>query len=371
MLRLAVALQSQGATVTVIAPAEPGLGREGTIEGVRIERVRYASDANMTLAYRGTMAESVNASWSGKLALVGLLRALRSATRSHVDAARDAGAPCDIVHAHWWFPAGLALWRFRRAGDPPIVITMHGSDVRLSATKPVAQRVMRAVLSGAAVRTAVSSWLADVASRIAPGMRIAVEPMPVDTRNFVPPAAEVKREGVLFVGRLNAQKGLARLLDALAQPVLRDATLDVVGDGPDAATLRARADALGLSHRVRWHGALPQPELVPRYQGAEVVAMPSTEEGLGLVAVESQLCETPVVAFASGGLPDVVRIDAGGTLVTPGDTLAFANALARLLDDPVMARRDGVRAREAMLAHFSPAEVAERYLKRYREATDA
>ena len=61
VLRLAVALQAQGATVTVIAPAERGLASEGTIEGVRIERVRYASDANMTLAYRGTMAESVNA----------------------------------------------------------------------------------------------------------------------------------------------------------------------------------------------------------------------------------------------------------------------------------------------------------------------
>jgi len=63
----------------------------------------------------------------------------------------------------------------------------------------------------------------------------------------------------------------------------------------------------------------------------------------------------------------VVRIDAGGTLVTVGDRHAFANALARLLDDPMLAQREGRTARAAMLAHFSPTEVATRYLRRYRE----
>jgi len=169
------------------------------------------------------------------------------------------------------------------------------------------------------------------------------------------------------VGRLNAQKGLRVLLDALTHPSLSAATLDVVGDGPDAPSFRRLADERGVRDRVHWHGALMQPELVPLYQQASVVAMPSTEEGLGLVAVEAQLCETPVVAFASGGLPDVVRIDAGGTLVTPGDTAAFAGAIARLLDDAVLARDAGRTAREAMLAHFAPEAVGRRYLALYRE----
>ena len=107
--------------------------------------------------------------------------------------------------------------------------------------------------------------------------------------------------------------------------------LDVVGDGPDREALVARAASLGLAERVRWYGALPQPALVPLYQGARVLAIPSREEGLGLVAVEAQLCGTPVVAYADGGLFDVVRPDHGGTLVTVGDTRAFGEALARLL----------------------------------------
>ena len=76
VLRLAVALQSAGAQVEVIAPAAAGLADVDTLEGVRIQRVRYASDARMTLAYAGNMAEQVMSSWGGKLALLGMLRAM-------------------------------------------------------------------------------------------------------------------------------------------------------------------------------------------------------------------------------------------------------------------------------------------------------
>ncbi len=378
VLRLAVALQSAGATVDVIAPGAAGLESEATLEGVRIHRVRYASDARMTLAYAGNMAEQVMASWGGKLALLGMLRAMRRAVRAQIDAAARAGAPYDIVHAHWWFPSALALWRARRAGDPPLVITMHGSDVRLAQRTAPAHPIMRAVLGEAAMCTAVSAWLAETALRIAPDVSIAVSPMPVDVLHFAPPVElSAGRSGILFVGRLNAQKGLADLLDAMVSPAMRayDArrdgaptALDVVGDGPHGDALKARATVLGLADRVRWHGALPQPALVPLYQGARALAIPSREEGLGLVAVEAQLCGTPVVAYADGGLIDVVRPEHGGTLVTVGDTRALGEALVRLLADEPTARDCGMAARHEMLARFSPEAVADRYLTHYRQA---
>ncbi len=382
VLRLAVALQAAGAQVEVIAPAAAGLADVETLEGVRIQRVRYASDARMTLAYTGNMAEQVMSSWGGKLALLGMLRAMRRAVRERVDAAARAGEAYDLVHAHWWFPAGLALWRSRRAGDPPLVITMHGSDVRLARRMAPARTVMRAVLRDAALVTAVSGWLAETARRIAPDTTVAVSPMPVDSRHFAPlarpsPTTATPRRGILFVGRLNAQKGLADLLDAMVSPAMRahdaqhagDATmLDVVGDGPEREALMAHAASLGLAERVRWYGALAQPALVPLYQGARALAIPSREEGLGLVAVEAQLCGTPVVAYADGGLIDVVRPEHGGTLVAVGDTRALGEALARLLADEASAHERGMVAREDMLARFSPEAVAGQYLSLYRQA---
>jgi len=148
-----------------------------------------------------------------------------------------------------------------------------------------------------------------------------------------------------------------------------DATmLDVVGDGPEREALMAHAASLGLAERVRWYGALAQPALVPLYQGARALAIPSREEGLGLVAVEAQLCGTPVVAYADGGLIDVVRPEHGGTLVAVGDTRALGEALARLLADEASAHERGMAARDDMLARFSPEAVAGQYLSLYRQA---
>jgi len=372
VLRLAVALQQQGHRVDVIAPGGAGVDAEDHLEGVDIERIPYASNTNMTLAYVGTMAESVRKSWSARFALIGLLRALRRATQQRIRQAARSGDRYDVVHAHWWFPAGLALWRaFREGGSAsrlPLVITMHGSDVRLAQHTRPAHPIMRAVLAQAAVCTTVSSWLADAVLRIAPEANVTVAPMPVDTRHFRMGDIATPRSGILFVGRLNEQKGLALLVDAMARPSLAGATLDVVGEGPDTDALRARAVSLGIEARIRWHGALPQPALVPLYQRAVCVAMPSREEGLGLVAVEAQLCATPVVAFSSGGLTDVVRPDAGGSLVMPGDVDALSVSIGRLLDDPIDAAARGQAARAFMLAQFAPTHVAQRYAALYLEA---
>ncbi len=375
VLRLAVALHEQGARVHIVAPGAAGLAASGSIEGVRIDRVRYASDARMTLAYTGTMAETVAGSWSGRLALLQLLAATRRHVRRCLDDARRSGDPFDVVHLHWWFPSGLALLKASRAGDPPRVLTMHGSDVRLAEKKTVVHPVMRAVLGEAAVRTAVSSWLADMAHQLAPAGDVQVAPMPVDVRHFDAPAATPEvgghREGLLFVGRLNAQKGLADLLHALASPTLADQSLVVVGDGPDRASLHALADELRLTPRIRWRGALPQGALVPLYRGARAVVMPSRGEGLGLVAVEAQLCATPVVAYADGGLLDVVRPEHGGTLVRSGDIGALTEAIARVTADGATIERLGSSARADMQARFTPAAVAQRYLALYADAVAA
>jgi glycosyltransferase involved in cell wall biosynthesis len=372
VLRLAVALQAAGARVDVIAPAAAGLPARDTIEGVAIHRVRYAADPAMTLAYTGMMVEEVKRSWTARLALLGLVRALRRSARAFVDRAAREGEPIDIVHAHWWFPAGLAVWRaLPRRGPTGVigrVVTMHGSDVRLARLAAPASWLLRGVLDAFDARTVVSSWLASTVNTLAPDREVLVAPMPVDTRRFSMPPASQQRSGILFVGRLNAQKGIADLLRALALPPLASARLDVVGDGPDRERLLALATELGIAERIRWRGAKPHEDLASLYGQATVVAMPSREEGLGLVAVEAQLCGAAVVGYASGGLIDVVQ-PPGGELVEPGNLIALADALATTLAAP---RDDRAHhARERMLATFSPEAVAARYLRVYRDALDS
>jgi len=373
VLRLAIELQRRGARVDVIAPGATDLASHGTVDGVPILRVPYAANSAMTLAYTGTMVEQVRESWRARFALLGMLRALRHVTRERMREAQNAGDPYDVVHSHWWFPAGLALWRSwtpRRAAmtSPTRVLTMHGSDVRLAQKIAPARRLMAAVCSEYDVLTAVSTWLANTAVKVQPTLQVTVAPMPVNTTCFGLPPDE-HRSGLLFVGRLNAQKGVIDLLNALSRPTLLKALgeglVHIVGDGPERKTLVERADQLGISPRIRWHGVLEPAALAALYQRAIAVVMPSREEGLGLVAVEAQLCGAAVVAYDSGGIGDVVHPTFGGELVAVGDTEALALAVASLLADPAGAAERGLRAHHVMAARFSPEAVAEQYLRLY------
>ncbi len=371
VLRLARALADAGAHVHVLAPGAPGLPDRGEVEGITVRRVRYAAEDRQVLAYEGTMVEAVRGSWTGRFALLGLLWHMRSATRDAVAAARRAGTPFDVIHAHWWFPSGLSVWNAGAGvgGMPPFVVTMHGSDVRLAQRIAPSHVFMRRVLGRAGAVTAVSRWLARTAEGLVPGIRVQVAPMPVPVDRFAPPADETAvRSGVLFVGRLNAQKGVADLLEALARTVT-PVRCDLVGDGPDREALQARAASLGIADRLTWHGALPADALPALYRRAAVTVMPSREEGLGLVAVESQLCATPVIAYDSGGLPDVVSPSAGGTLVPVGDLDGLATTIDQMLRSPEHAGRLGDAAREHVLEVFSPQQVAAVYLQLYESLT--
>ena len=303
------------------------------------------------------MAEQVGDSFRGKAALAGMLSRGALAVRG----AAAEFAP-DVIHAHWWFPAGLLA--LGSLSSRPLVTTMHGSDVRLARRSAWAPLLFRRVMAKSAAVTAVSRYLADEAKSMAPRTRIAVEPMPVDVGLFTADGAARAADRFLFVGRLNAQKGIALLIEALAA-TKGAASLDVVGDGDDRAALEARASSLGVSPRVQWHGALPQAKLVSLYRAATAVVIPSEEEGLGLVAVEAQLCGAPVIAFRSGGLTDVIEHGKTGMLSPPGDAGALAAAM-----DALMARDDkgasmGRAGRDAALARFSPDVVASHYASIY------
>jgi glycosyltransferase involved in cell wall biosynthesis len=357
ILRLACALREAGTDVRVLAPSAPTLANIDTIDGIDVRRFRYAPRKWETLAYTGTMAEQVGDSFRGKAALAGMLSRGALAVRS----AAAEFSP-DVIHAHWWFPAGLLA--LGSLSSRPLVTTMHGSDVRLARRTAWAPLLFRRVMRKSAAVTAVSSYLAGEAQAMSPELKVAVEPMPVDASLFSPGTDTRSADRMLFVGRLNKQKGIALLLQALTASK-SGVLLDVVGEGEDLAELQSRARAMGIADRVRWLGAKSQQQLVPLYRGAAAVVIPSEDEGLGLVAVEAQLCETPVIAFRSGGLVDVVADGQSGVLTPPGDVIALAAAI-----DATLARADkgaalGRAGRAAALARFSPDIVAAHYASIY------
>ncbi|MFL5465907.1 MAG: glycosyltransferase [Gemmatimonadaceae bacterium] len=364
ILRLAVALRAENVTVRVVAPAGPGLSAADEIEGISVERFRYAPRRYESLAYTGNMANDVASSWTAKLALVGFL----GSDFLHAVRARRSFEPA-VVHAHWWFPNGVVGTWVGGLAHIPLVTTLHGTDVRLVRTVGVAKPLFGHVLKHSAAVTTVSRWLKEETEALVSDVHPTVAPMPVATNLFAPGAS---RDGqrLLFVGRLSDQKGVSHILHAMSL-MKTPATLDVVGDGPNRDALKRLAQELGLGPRIQWHGNLSQSRLPAFYQQASAVVLPSVDEGLGLVAVESLLCETPVVAFDSGGLRDVVQNEKTGLLVKAGDRAALARALDDLLTRDEKGRDLGRAGRLYALSAFAPESAARRYAEIYRQVVGA
>jgi glycosyltransferase involved in cell wall biosynthesis len=359
ILLLARALRAEGVEVRVVAPASAGAADHETVDGILVDRFHYAPRRHETLAYGGNMATQVQESWGARVKLLGLLGA---EFKCAVHARREFEP--DLIHAHWWFPNGLVGTWTARMADRPLITTLHGTDVRLARTVAFSRPGFRHVLQHSAAVTAVSQFLADEAQKVVSTSAPTVAPMPVATELFSPGGTRQSNR-LLFVGRLNAQKGIELLLRALAVTTT-EPTLDVVGDGPDGARLKALAGELEIANRVRWIGALPQHELTEYYRAATALVVPSIDEGLGLVAVEAQLCETPVIAFDSGGLSDVVSNGRTGILIDNVSASALAESIDALLASPDRGAALGAAGRLHALATFAPESVARRYATIYR-----
>lgn len=155
--------------------------------------------------------------------------------------------------------------------------------------------------------------------------------------NRYPPAqtAHVASEHVrfLYAGRLHPTKGVDILLAAARRVAqTRRFTLELAGDGPDAAALRARYDGASW---VRFLGRLTQTALAERMVASDVLCVPSiwSENAPGVV-VQAVALGLPVIASAIGGLPELVEPGRTGKLVTAGDVDAWTDALADVIDRP-------------------------------------
>ena len=354
---LAVALQTRGVDVRVVAPSDGGQGGRDELDGIPVRRVRYGEVASETLAYRGTFASAIGTP-QGLRSLARLNRAFRSGVLSEL-----AGADEAVVHAHWWFPAGVAA-----PGSVPLVITCHGTDVRLLQRNRLIRWLGRRTLHRADVVTTVSRPWAALLERFG-GVSVSadhVQPMPVPC---VERPWSTGGGGVVVIGRLSPQKRVDLAIGGYAEARSHGLAmpLTIVGDGPARAALRTMVGGLGLTESVHFAGEVP-PSRVPDFLArADCCLMTAEAEGLGLTAAEALMQGVPVVAcHDGGGVLDVVPATGAGRVVAP-TAAAIGAGLRELLADaaaPAAAKATG----EAWRRRLSPDFVAERCLSWYQQA---
>ncbi|WP_438014360.1 glycosyltransferase [Sorangium sp. So ce315] len=278
-----------------------------------------------------------------------------------------------IVHSHNQLPLiyATAAGRLHRV---PVCHTLHGA--MFDQGRRAWLRHMAAKLADAHV--AVSQSTADfmLKHNEVPSSKLHVVLNGIDLSRFRPDAAARARIRAELgipqdawvagaVGRLSQVKNHALLLRAAAAAgVLSDSgRLLLVGDGPEAAPLRALAGELGIGDRVVFAGERHDvPELL---SSSDVFVLSSNSEGLPLSMVEAMATGLPVISTAVGGIPALVADGETGFLVPSGDVDALAAKLAVLKADPEQARAMGKRGQKLALERYSAEHMMASYMDIY------
>ncbi len=252
-----------------------------------------------------------------------------------------SGRWADVIYAHYLFPTGVLAAASGRMARRPWVITAHGGDVA-NLDRAAIRTATAAGLAGASAVIAVSDYLAGRLN--ASGLHLPpvfVANMGVDmTRFTIRDQAEARHRCglgganpiIVAVGGLTDRKDPLTLLLAFARlrKTQPHAHLVFVGDGPLAASVRRGAERLGTVAAVTLTGAIPHDAVAVWMTAADVLALVSRVEPLGVVALEALASGRPVVATQEGGACEVVPEDCGA-LIPPGNPIAIADALASVI----------------------------------------
>jgi glycogen synthase len=173
---------------------------------------------------------------------------------------------------------------------------------------------------------------------------------------------------LVSVGRLEANKGFADLIDALGT-IAKDVPWrwTLVGDGPERQQLVSAAAARGFGNRITFAGRSDDESLHAWYDAADLFVHPTRYEGSSLVTLEAMLHRKPVVATRAGGLPDKVIPGATGWLVEPRDPRALGSALGEALSNRACWRSYGEAGRALLEEQFDWRVIQRKFRELYAE----
>jgi starch synthase len=315
-------------------------------------------------------------------------------------------ASTDLVHSHTWY-ANFAGQVASKLHGVPHLITAHSleplrpwKEQQLGGGYLLSSYIEKSAYEEATGIIAVSAGMRDDILRAYPQIdpaKVSVIHNGIDLEAFQAAndldsvrahGVDPDQRSVLFVGRITKQKGLPYLLKA-ARELPADVQLVLAAGAPDTPQiLQEVTDLVEELRKVRsnviWiQKHLSRHELIALLSSATVFACPSIYEPLGIVNLEAMACSIPVVATATGGIPEVVAHNQTGLLVpieqlkdgsgTPIDEARFVSDYAAALNQMLASsqlRDFGAAGRKRVEEHFSWTTIAEQTLSVYRRAIE-
>jgi glycosyltransferase involved in cell wall biosynthesis len=279
----------------------------------------------------------------------------------------------DIMHSHLvcWAPLAGKL-----GGVHAVVMTEHGLSLWKGRLRILSDRVVARFTDRI---IGVAKAVVDVRRKVwkLPSSKLVFIPNSIDISRFdfeVDPAAVRKEIGlkptarvIVKVGSLLPVKGHRYLLDAMVEVVDSDpsAVLVLLGDGPIRQDLEIQVHDLGIEEKVKFLGFRQDVERIVK--AADVFVISSLREGTSIALLEALAANTPVVATAVGGNPEVIRDGISGLLVPSEDSHSLANAISRILSNPELASEFATEARRTVENDYSAQENLNRLMSLYEE----
>jgi glycosyltransferase involved in cell wall biosynthesis len=309
-----------------------------------------------------------------------LLRNLRLAVDVPREARRLRGLGIGLVHSHG-YKATVYGSMLRALRPVPMTATCHlwfmqpDSPAKMKAMVALEMRLYRRFRTVVAVSDEIRQVL--LRSGVSPGrVRVIPNGIPLDAPAIAPEERVRLRASlgvvpgaflVFSAGRLTAQKDQATLVRAVGALAAdgRPVHCAVAGDGDLRGFLQTLIDANGWGGRVRLLGF--RDDVPALLQAADAFALPSLDEGMPMILLETAAAGTPIVATPVGDVPTLIANDRTGLLVPPGDAKALGAALRRLRDEPGLAGRLCRSAREEVRREHSNDAMYTRYAEVYRQ----
>ncbi len=264
----------------------------------------------------------------------------------------------NVIHAHFLNDGQDAL-NLGQQLNVPVITTLHGHDITKAEKKKLFKRSHASFFALSDKLIAVSNYIADQALRKGcPDDKLVQHYIGIDVDRFSLGKQESATPALLFVGRLTEKKGVTYLLQALRRLKSRwpEIKLTIVGTGVLQKSLRREAQDYGL--QVDFVGQKSPSEIRQLlsthwlFTAPSITADNGDAEGLGMVFLEAQAMQTPVVSFHSGGVVEAVADGETGLLCAEKDIEALADNIEILLNDESLRRKMGIAGRARIERDF-------------------
>lgn len=360
--------------IFVLAPHAYGAEPKEKLGALKVHRFKYFYPKYQSIAYGAGMLPNVRKSFLAKMQIpFFIISQFKSASKL------TKTEKIELMHAHWMIPQGLIGAYLKKKYNVPLIVTIHGSDLFPLKSKAF-RKMQKFVLENADWVTVNSSVAKKELNSRFPSLKtkISIIPMGIDTQIFAKNSRLKKKykdeKIILFVGRLNEQKGVEYLIMAMKKIIseIPNSKLLIAGEGGYKTHLEKIANEMRVAENVQFLGPIQKNKLPDYYSLADVFVLPAVTtkigtESFGLVLLEAMSCGACAIGSSSGGIKDIIKGGENGLIFKEKNHEELAEKIISVLKNERLRLTLAKKGQEFARANYSWDKIAKKFLDVYKK----